>query len=106
MPFIGGAYHQKADPLNPNHQPRRLPEGQVGQTIWGAVGVGVKGMEVASLDDIPADRRFITTTRSHFSVQLKALLEKMRPQEIIRCGGAGSKGLLVLSGDADAYCCQ
>ena len=110
VPFTGGKYERKHDPLNTMaHQPpaaSMAPEradGKVGQTIWGAVGAGVHGVERVPDADIPAGRRFITTTRTHFSPALAALLEEMKPQQVIRCGGAGSKGLLVLSREADAY---
>lgn len=107
VPFVGGKYQQAFDPLNPSHRSDRFAEGlegdKVGRTIWGAVGVGVRGISVPDPASIPADRRYITTTRSHYSPTLKALLESQQPQQVIRCGGAGSKGLLVLSGDADAY---
>lgn len=104
VPFIGGKYVQKDDPLNPTHKPAVPVDPAVpGQTVWGAVGVGVRGMPIVRVEDIPHDRRIVTTTRSHFSPSLQALLAEMKPQGVIRCGGAGSKGLLVLSGGADAY---
>lgn len=104
VPFVGGKYIQKHDPLNPSHKSTpHDPSLGPGRTIWGAVGVGVYGSEIVDLKTIPEDRRWITTTRSHFSTALKGLLEAKQPQAIIRCGGAGSKGLLVLTGDADAY---
>mgnify|MGYP001105364251 CR=1 FL=1 len=102
VPFIGGDYVQRHDPLNPTHRPPPK-QAKPGKTIWGAVGFGVRGSELADLSTIPNSRRFITTTRSHFSDKLKSVLDTLKPEAIIRCGGAGSKGLLVLSGDADAY---
>ena len=99
QPFYGGKYVQKFDPLNPTFRP--APEGTpAGRTMWGAVGVGVRGIELADLAAIAPTRSIVTTTRSHFSPALQALLEQLKPDAVIRCGGAGSKGLLVLSGEA------
>jgi 3'(2'), 5'-bisphosphate nucleotidase len=104
-----------------------------GTTVWGAVGVGVIGMEelkhqpsiemesdkstrpLNNDDDediidtahrtnpAPPQGGIIVTTRSHFSVQMRNVLRGMDPQCILRSGGAGSKVLLILSGRADAY---
>lgn len=103
VPFVGGKYVRKPDPLNTMVHKETTVAKEPGQTIWGAVGVGVFGVERLDPAEIPADRRFITTTRTHFSPTLAAVLEKLKPQQVIRCGGAGSKGLLVITREADAY---
>lgn len=103
VPFVGGKYVRKHDPLNTMVHKETKAAAQPGQTIWGAVGVGVFGAERLDPADVAPDRRFITTTRTHFSPALAAVLDKLKPQQIIRCGGAGSKGLLVITREADAY---
>jgi 3'(2'), 5'-bisphosphate nucleotidase len=110
VPFTGGHYKRKHDPLyeeageHDDDQDQSGKDTPPGQTIWGAVGAGVHGLRnVPASSSIPAGRRWITTTRTHMSPRLQALLDSMKPERIIRCGGAGSKGLLVLERKADAY---
>ncbi len=115
VPFTGGKYKRKHDPLNQETEEEKVASAAKeeaeaslppGRTIWGAVGAGVHGLTVPPLESInppPRERRFVTTTRTHFSAALSSLLATMHPGRIIRCGGAGSKGLLVLTRDADAY---
>jgi len=69
-------------------------------TVWGAVGVGAFGLS-RSLPE--AGRRWIVTSRSHMTDRLKELIEGMRAQKVLHIGGAGSKGIMVLEGKADAY---
>ena len=96
-----------------------------GNIVWGAVGVGVEGVrhhevhnyhdENAGLDalnsatppaTLPASApasRVIVTTRSHFTPLLSSLLTRLQPTRLVRSGGAGSKTLLLLSGQVDCY---
>jgi len=111
VPFTGGSYPRKHDPLYEDAADQdalssaasKDGSAPVGQTIWGAVGAGVHGITVPPASSVPADRRWITTTRTHMSPRLQSLLDELKPGRVIRCGGAGSKGLLVLARQADAY---
>ncbi|KAL1447607.1 hypothetical protein MTO96_028418 [Rhipicephalus appendiculatus] len=51
----------------------------------------------------PADKRIITTTRSHSSPVINSCIESMKPDEVLRVGGAGHKVLLLIEGKAHAY---
>jgi len=118
-PFVGNGYEKKTDPLRTDQQQSTpviqeshassSPSSQskpsaAGRTVWGCVGVGCHGIEpVAPLSSIPSHRCIVTTSRTHFSPQLQSLIESMHPDSIIRCGGAGSKGLLVLSHESDGW---
>lgn len=80
------------------------------RTVYGALGAGAHAVvdkEVTDLTDstaaVPASRRTITVSRSHFTKGMEQLLDAMHTDNRIHAGGAGSKGLLVLDGDADAY---
>lgn len=108
VPFSGGKYTRKHDPLNVVSAAQaaldaRAALGPPGQTIWGCVGVGVQGLDRLPESSVVEGRRIVTTTRTHFSPALSALLEVMKPSAVVRCGGAGSKGLLVMTREVDAY---
>ncbi|KAJ8928185.1 hypothetical protein NQ314_019247 [Rhamnusium bicolor] len=51
----------------------------------------------------PADKFIVTTTRSHSDGIVVKALEALKPDEIVRVGGAGHKVLLLLEGRAHAY---
>ena len=96
-----------------------------GHVVWGAVGVGVEGVQrhtvknyhdedptSSKLDSatppapLPASApssRVIVTTRSHFTPLLSSLLARLQPTALVRSGGAGSKTLLLLSHQVDCY---
>ncbi|XP_058807958.1 3'(2'),5'-bisphosphate nucleotidase 1 [Phymastichus coffea] len=89
---IGGVIHQ---PYFKNSENDSL-----GRTIWGIDGVGVGGFKLIK----PAEgRRVITTTRSHCDSTVQAALDALKPDEILRVGGAGYKVMLLLEGKAHAY---
>ena len=46
----------------------------------------------------------ITTSNSHFTDTIKERLQKLKPKQIIREGGAGFKVLSLLEGRASVYC--
>jgi 3'(2'), 5'-bisphosphate nucleotidase len=49
--------------------------------------------------------RIVVTTRSHMSAALAAMVDAVRPSEVLRAGGCGGKCILLLDGRADAYVC-
>ncbi|XP_075556368.1 3'(2'),5'-bisphosphate nucleotidase 1 isoform X2 [Dermacentor variabilis] len=71
-----------------------------GRTMWGIVGVGAFGIKRTPP---PAGKRIITTTRSHSSPVINSCIESMKPDEVLRVGGAGHKVLLLIEGKAHAY---
>uniref|UniRef100_A0A914D353 3'(2'),5'-bisphosphate nucleotidase 1 n=1 Tax=Acrobeloides nanus TaxID=290746 RepID=A0A914D353_9BILA len=79
------------------HQP--YYEGK-GRTIWGIVGVGTYGIEIAPADD----KRVVVTTRSHPTPLVNSVLDTLKSQglltEVDRVGGAGYKVLRCLEGAA------
>lgn len=85
------------------HQPfyNYKNEGQsLGRTIWGVQDLGVGGY---TPQQPPSDKRIITTTRSHNTPVVQAVLDAIKPDEVIRVGGAGNKVLLVMEGKVHAY---
>jgi len=52
------------------------------------IHVGAFGSESTSL---AADKRIITTTRSHMTHAVKKAIDACKPTEIVRVGGAGHK---------------
>lgn len=60
----------------------------LGRTIWGIPGLGAFGFQ---LQEVPGDRRIITTTRSHSNKVVTDCVDAMEPHEVVRVGGAGNK---------------
>ncbi|XP_063231609.1 3'(2'),5'-bisphosphate nucleotidase 1 [Bacillus rossius redtenbacheri] len=73
---------------------------ELGRTLWGVVGAGVGGFVPVAAEE---GRRVVTTTRSHSNQVVEAALQALRPDEIIRVGGAGHKVMLLMEGKAHAY---
>ncbi|GLG93067.1 hypothetical protein R5R35_001996 [Gryllus longicercus] len=90
---VAGVIHQPYY----NYQKENEP---LGRTIWGIRGVGVGGFEPKAA---PEGQRIITTTRSHSTPEVQATLDAMKPDNILRVGGAGHKVMLLIEGKAHAY---
>ncbi|KAI4468798.1 (2')5'-bisphosphate nucleotidase 1 [Holotrichia oblita] len=73
---------------------------KLGRTIWGLSGLGVGGFTPRSP---PEGQLIIATTRSHSSPLVQEALDALKPDTVLRVGGAGHKVLLVLEGKAHAY---
>lgn len=56
--------------------------------MWGMPTVGAFGFK---LQEVPGDRRIITTTRSHSNKVVTECVDAMEPDEVVRVGGAGNK---------------
>ncbi|XP_035534432.1 3'(2'),5'-bisphosphate nucleotidase 1 isoform X1 [Morone saxatilis] len=72
----------------------------LGRTIWGMPGLGAFGFQ---LQEVPGDRRIVTTTRSHSNKVVTDCVDAMEPHEVIRVGGAGNKIIQLIEGRASAY---
>lgn len=72
----------------------------LGRTIWGMPGLGTFGFQ---LQEVPGDRRIITTTRSHSNKVVTDCVDAMEPHEVVRVGGAGNKVIQLVEGRASAY---
>lgn len=64
------------------------PEAVQGRTMWGMLGLGAFGFQ---LQEVPGNKRIVTTTRSHSNKLVTDCVEAMEPHEVIRVGGAGNK---------------
>lgn len=71
-----------------------------GKTVWALRGLGMEGAQVVQRD---GSKLIVTTTRSHGSPETEAAIAKLKPDEVLRAGGAAYKALLVIEGKADAY---
>ncbi|XP_029902782.1 3'(2'),5'-bisphosphate nucleotidase 1 isoform X3 [Myripristis murdjan] len=76
------------------------PGANLGRTIWGMPGLGAFGFQ---LQEVPDERRIITTTRSHSNKTVMDCVDAMEPHEVIRVGGAGNKIIQLIEGKASAY---
>lgn len=56
--------------------------------MWAMPGLGAFGFQ---LQEVPGDRRIVTTTRSHSNKVVTDCVDAMEPHEVIRVGGAGNK---------------
>lgn len=72
----------------------------VGRTFYGLVGAGVHGLTRVLP---PADQRIVTTTRSHGTGLVQDALDILKPDQVLKVGGAGHKVLLLMEGQASAY---
>ncbi|XP_026197115.1 3'(2'),5'-bisphosphate nucleotidase 1 isoform X1 [Anabas testudineus] len=101
--LIGIAYGGKAiaGVINQPFYNYQLGEGaNLGRTMWGMLGLGAFGFQ---LQEVPGDRRIITTTRSHSNKLVIDCVDAMEPHEVIRVGGAGNKIIQLVEGKASAY---
>ena len=73
---------------------------KLGRTVWGLVGLGAFGI---THKQPPEGKVIITTTRSHSNQTINDAVEAIKPDEVLRVGGAGHKVLLVVEGKAHAY---
>jgi len=72
----------------------------VGRTFYGLVGAGVHGLTRVLP---PVDQRIVTTTRSHGTGLVQDALDILKPDQVLKVGGAGHKVLLLMEGQASAY---
>uniref|UniRef100_A0A8D3BUM5 3'(2'),5'-bisphosphate nucleotidase 1 n=2 Tax=Scophthalmus maximus TaxID=52904 RepID=A0A8D3BUM5_SCOMX len=72
----------------------------LGRTMWGMPGLGAFGFQ---LQEVPGDRRIVTTTRSHSNKLVTDCVDAMEPHEVTRVGGAGNKIIQLVEGRASAY---
>lgn len=84
------------------HQPFNVDKGP-GRTIWGMTGLGVFGYSPIPLPRTTNPGLVVTVTRSHFNQLVQDALDEIKPDVILREGGAGNKFLKVIEGHADAY---
>lgn len=89
---VGGVIHQ------PYFNYKTSPVEEQGRTMWGILGLGGFGFEHKE-----SSKRVITTTRSHLTEDVQKTIDAMKPDEILRVGGAGHKVILLLEGRASAY---
>jgi 3'(2'), 5'-bisphosphate nucleotidase len=79
------------------HQPYwgGLTEDSTGRTIWGLQGYGIEGIPL-----LPSMKNLspltVTTSRSHSNLLAESCLEAMKPDKILRVGGAGYKVFFVI----------
>lgn len=90
---LGGVIHQPFYKKHSDGSPEH-------RTLWALRDVGYGGFEPVPA---PEDKLIVTVTKSHSDKLLEAALIKLKPDEILRVGGAGHKVLLILDGRAHAY---
>lgn len=76
------------------------PEELKGRTMWALVGLGCFGVASQSLAD---DKLIVTTTASHGSKNIEESIAALKPDEVLKVGGAGHKVLMVIEGKAHSY---
>ncbi|XP_038582207.1 3'(2'),5'-bisphosphate nucleotidase 1 isoform X1 [Micropterus salmoides] len=101
--LIGIAYGGKAiaGVINQPFYNYQLGAGaDLGRTMWGMLGLGAFGFQ---LQEVPGDKRIVTTTRSHSNKLVTDCVDAMEPHEVVRVGGAGNKIIQLVEGKASAY---
>ena len=76
------------------------PSSLSGRTMWGLIGLGCFGVVPKNLSN---DRLIITTTASHGNANIEDSIAGLKPDEVLKVGGAGHKVLLVIEGRAHSY---
>lgn len=71
-----------------------------GRTMWGMKGLGYFGLTTLKASE---NKLVITTTASHGNKVINDVIESLKPDEVLRVGGAGYKVLNVIEGKAHAY---
>lgn len=79
---VGGVIHQ------PYYNYKNESHGGLGRTLWGIPGVGVGGFKPTAP---PEGKRLLVTTRTHMTPVVQQALEALKPDDILRVGGAGFK---------------
>lgn len=77
-----------------------------GRTIWGLAGVGCFGLDTSAEDrraKLPKDKLIVTTTASHSNKNVEESIASLKPDQVLKVGGAGHKVILVLEGKAHAF---
>ncbi|XP_068135789.1 3'(2'),5'-bisphosphate nucleotidase 1 isoform X2 [Hyperolius riggenbachi] len=101
--LIGVAYQGKAiaGVINqPYYNYQAGDSAVLGRTIWGVLGLGAFGFQ---LKEVPAGQHIITTTRSHSSKLVNDCIDAIKPDKVVRVGGAGNKIIQLIEGQASAY---
>ena len=80
---VGGVIHQ------PYHN-YTSGGSDLGRTLWGIPGIGCGGFKPLPP---PEGRRVIATTRSHMTDLVLQTIEALKPDEVLKVGGAGFKVL-------------
>lgn len=60
--------------------------------MWGIVGIGGFGIQHTHP---PENKRIITTTRSHSNALTNATVAALKPDEVLKVGGAGHKVIYI-----------
>lgn len=91
---VAGVIHQ------PYYNYQSTEEGaRLGRTFYGVAGGGVVGISGCP----PPPTRVITTTRSHGTGLVQEALHLLKPDQVLKVGGAGHKVILLMEGVASAY---
>jgi 3'(2'), 5'-bisphosphate nucleotidase len=78
-----------------------LPTAQQGRTVWGMLGLGVRGIVPRPSPEHGGLR--LAVSRSHYSGTVERVTECLQAKEKVIAGGAGNKILMVLENVVDAY---
>ncbi|EGC39474.1 hypothetical protein DICPUDRAFT_52661 [Dictyostelium purpureum] len=74
----------------------------VGRSVWAVVGLPVVGLkDKRAPEDV--GKVILVTTASHNNQQVEDAINKIKPDKLIRTGGAGYKTLMVIENLADVY---
>ena len=85
------------------HQPFfTAPDATMGRTVWGLVGLGVRGANIPT-NPLASTGFRLVVTRSHYTEHVDSTVKALNPTENLREGGCGNKVLMVLEGRSDAY---
>lgn len=96
---VAGVIHQPFHGYDSN-KPQADVASLTGRTMWGLVGLGCFGVVPKPLSN---EKLIVTTTASHGNLNIEKSIAALKPDEVLKVGGAGHKVLLVIEGRAHSY---
>lgn len=92
---VGGVIHQPYFNYKNESDPAKM-----GRTMWGVIGLGAFGIQRILP---PQGQCIVATTRSHSDKLINTAVDAVKPDSVLRVGGAGHKVLMLIEGQAHAY---
>ena len=85
------------------HQPYTHPNDTVGRTVWGLIGLGVRGIDVDVGPHKKGQGLHVAASRPQYNEHLHHITGPLNTAQCVINGGCGYKMLLILEGKVDTY---
>ena len=85
------------------HQPYTHRDDTVGRTVWGLIGLGVRGIDVNVGPHKKGEGLHVAASRPQYNEHLHHITRPLNTAHCLINGGCGHKMLLILEGKVDTY---